>query len=78
MSTQIDPFSLVPPQVIQHWGISLAMGMGLIVLALVAWLRSFRSSIDSVYFFGCLFMIAAAIEGVDSYTTGGWSGFTST
>jgi len=75
MSTQVDPFALVPPQVIQHWEYSLAMGMGLIALAIVAWLRSFRSSIDSIYFFGCLFLIAAAIEAVDAYLTGGWSGF---
>jgi uncharacterized membrane protein HdeD (DUF308 family) len=75
MLMQVDPFALVPQQVIQHWGISLAMGIGLTALAIVAWLRSFRSSIDSVYFFGCLFMIAAAIEAVDAYMTGGWSGF---
>jgi len=75
MPTQVDPFALVPPQVIQRWGISLAMGVGLTALAIVAWLRSFRSSIDSVFFFGCLFLIAAAIEAVDAYLTGGWSGF---
>lgn len=75
MSTQVDPFALVPLQVIQHWGMSLAMGMGLIVLAIVAWLRSSRSSINSVYFFGWLFIIASAIEALDAYLTGGWSGF---
>jgi len=75
MSTQVDPFALVPPQVIQHWGMSLAVGMGLIALAIVAWLRSSRSSIDSVYFFGWLFIIASAIEAIDAYMTGGWSGF---
>jgi uncharacterized membrane protein HdeD (DUF308 family) len=75
MSTQVDPFALVPPQVIQHWGISLAMGVALNILAIVAWLRSSRSSIDSVYFFGWLFIIASAIEAFDAYLTGGWSGF---
>jgi len=75
MSTQMDPFALVPPQVIQHWGIALAMGIALNVLAIVAWLRSSRSSIDSVYFFGWLFIIASAIEVLDAYLTGGWSGF---
>ena len=70
MSTQVDPFALVPPQVIQHWGISLAMGIALNVLAIVAWLRSSRSSIDSVYFFGWLFIIASAIEALDAYLTG--------
>lgn len=75
MSTQVDPFALVPPQVIQHWGMSLAMGMGLIALSVVAWLHSFRSSINSVYFFGWLFVIASAIEAIDAFVTGGWSGF---
>lgn len=75
MSSQVDPFALVPPQVIQHWEISLAMGVGLTALAILAWLRSFRSSVDSIYFFGCLFMIASAIEAVDAYLTGGWTGF---
>ena len=51
------------------------MGVGLTALAILAWLRSFRSSVDSIYFFGCLFMIASAIEAVDAYLTGGWTGF---
>jgi uncharacterized membrane protein HdeD (DUF308 family) len=75
MSTQVDSLALVPPQVVQHWGMCLAMGIGLIVLAIVAWLRSSRSLIDSVYFFGWLLMIASAIEAFDAYMTGGWSGF---
>jgi len=75
MSTQVDPFVLVPPQVIQHWGMALAIGIGLIVLAIVAWLRSSRSSIHSVYIFGWLFIVASAIEALDAYMTGGWSGF---
>jgi len=75
MSMQVDPFALVPHQVIQHWEYSLAMGMGLIALAVVAWLRSFRSMNDSVYFFGGLFITASAIESLGAYLTGGWSGF---
>ena len=51
------------------------MGMGLIALAILAWLRSSRSSINSVYFFGWLFIVASAIEALDAYMTGGWSGF---
>jgi|SRR5664279_1715482 uncharacterized membrane protein HdeD (DUF308 family) len=75
MTTHLDPFALVPPQVIQHWAIFLGMGMGLICLAIVAWLRSARASIESVYFFGWLFIIASAIEAFDAYMTGGWNGF---
>jgi uncharacterized membrane protein HdeD (DUF308 family) len=75
MPTQVDALALVPPQVIQKWGMSLAMGIGLIVLAIVAWLRSSRSSIDSVSFFGWLFMMASVIEAIDAYMNGGWSGF---
>lgn len=75
MSMQVDPFALVPPQVIQHWETYLAMGVGLNALAIVAWIRASRSLIDSVYFFGWLFIIASAIEALDAYLTGGWSGF---
>lgn len=75
MSTQVDPLILVPPQVIQHWGMFLAMGLGLICLAIIAWFRSARASIQSVYFFGWLFIVASAIEAIDAYMTGGWSGF---
>jgi uncharacterized membrane protein HdeD (DUF308 family) len=75
MPTQVDPLTLVPPQVVQHWELFLVLGIGLIVLAIVAWLRSSRASIDSVYFFGWLFVGASGIEAVDAYMTGGWSGF---
>jgi len=75
MPTPADPLALVPPQVVQNWELFLAMGIGLIVLAIVAWLHSSRASISSVYFFGWLFIGASAIEAVDAYLTGGWSGF---
>ena len=75
MSAQVDPLALVPPQVIQNWELFLTMGTGLIVLAIIAWLRSSRASIESVYFFGWLFIGASAIEALDAYLTGGWSGF---
>jgi uncharacterized membrane protein HdeD (DUF308 family) len=75
MTTHVDPFALVPPSVIQHWGLFLVMGIGLICLAIFAWLRSARASLSSVYFFGWLFVIASAIETVNAYLTGGWSGF---
>lgn len=74
MTTHVDPFSFVPPQVIHHWGSFLAMGFGLICLAIVGWLRSARVSIDSVYFFGWLLIIASAIEAFDSYMTRAWVG----
>ena len=75
MSVQADPLALVPLQIIQDWALFLTIGTSLIVLAIVAWLRSSRASIESVYFFGWLFIGASAIEGVDTYLTGGWSGF---
>jgi len=75
MSVQVDPLALVPLQVIQDWALFLTIGTSLIVLAIVAWLRSSRASIESVYFFGWLFIGASAIEGIDTYLTGGWSGF---
>lgn len=75
MTTQVDRLAVVPPEVIQHWGLFLMMGLGLICLAISAWLRSARASVKSVYFFGWLFVTAAAIETVNAYMTGGWSGF---
>ena len=75
MTTQVDPLALVPPEIVQHWGLFLVMGLGLICLAIAAWLRSSRPSVDSVYFFGWLLVIASVIEAVDAYMTGGWSGF---
>ena len=75
MTTHVDPFAVVPPAMIQHWGLFLVMGLGLICLAICAWLRSARASLNSVYFFGWLFVIASAIETVNTYMTGGWSGF---
>jgi uncharacterized membrane protein HdeD (DUF308 family) len=59
----------------KDWGLFLAMGMGLIALAIVAWLGSSRALVDSVYFLGWLFIIASAIEAFGAYRTGGWSGF---
>jgi hypothetical protein len=54
MTTHVDPFALVPPAVIQHWGLFLVMGLGLACLAILAWLRSARASLNSVYFLaGC-------------------------
>ena len=75
MTAQADPFALVPPAVVQHWGQFLVMGLSLICLAILAWLRSARASVTSVYFFGWLFVIASAIETMNASITGGWSGF---
>ena len=75
MSTQVAQLALVAPQAFQHWGLSFSMGVGLMLLAIVAWLRSSRSPINSLYVLGWLFIIASAIEALNSYMTGGWSGF---
>src|SRR5579864_9216762 len=75
MSTHVDPFALVPPMVIKHWGLFVAMGFGLSCLAVAAWLRSARIAVDSVFFFGWLLLIASGIEAVNACITGGWSGF---
>ncbi len=71
MSLQVDPLAFAPLQIIRNWDLFLAMGTGLIVFAIIAWLRSSRASIESVYFFGWLFIGASAIEVVDAYLAGG-------
>jgi uncharacterized membrane protein HdeD (DUF308 family) len=75
MTPHVDAITLAPVQIIQHWGWFLVMGIGLICLAMVAWIRSARASLDSIYLFGWLFIVASAIEALNAYTTGGWSGF---
>ena len=75
MSTQVDTLTQVPQQVIHHWGLFLVLGLALTGLAIIAWIRSARATIDSVYFFGWLFILASSIEAMDAYMTGGWIGF---
>ncbi len=75
MSAESEPLALIPSEVIQHSGMFLAMGISLTCLAVVAWIRSGRALLHSVYFFGWLLILACAIEAFDAYLTGGWSGF---
>lgn len=75
MSIDIIALVIVPSHVIQHSGMFLFMGLGLVCLGIAAWLRSARASIKHLYFYGCLLLAASGIEALDSYFTGGWSGF---
>jgi uncharacterized membrane protein HdeD (DUF308 family) len=75
VTTQIDPFTQVPPQIVQHWGLFLVFGLSFMGLAVIAWIRSTRATINSVYFFGWLLVLASIIEAVDAHMTGGWTGF---
>jgi uncharacterized membrane protein HdeD (DUF308 family) len=75
MSIQLDPLAIVPSNVIQHSGTFLSMGLGLVCLAVAAWIRSARASIEALYFFGWLFIIASSVEALNAFLTGGWSGF---
>ena len=75
MGAQVNPFTQVPPQVVHHWGLFLFCGLGLIGLAIIASIRSARATLDSVYVFGWLLVLASAIESLNAYLTGGWTGF---
>ena len=75
MDTQVNQLTRVPPEIVYHWGLFLAFGLGLIGLSILAAIRSARGPVASVYFFGWLLIVASGIEAGDSYMTGGWTGF---
>jgi len=75
MGTQVYLLTQVPSQVVHHWAAFFVFGLALIGLAIIAWIRSAQATLASVYLFGWLFVVASAIEAVEAYLTGGWTGF---
>ena len=68
MFSQIDVLIVrVTPEMIQHWGWFLAFGIVLLVLGIVAIVRSVASTVVSMVFFGWLLIFASAIEFVDAF-----------
>ena len=65
----------VPPDMIQHWGWFLALGIGLLLLGIAAVVRSVRATVISMLFFGWLLVLAGGIEAVQALLVGRWAGF---
>ena len=76
MLGQIDVMIVrVTPEMIQHWGWFLALGIVLVVLGIAAIARSVASTVVSMVFFGWLLLFAGIIEFVNAFMVGRWAGF---
>jgi len=52
----------IPAEIIHNWGWFLAFGIGLVLLGVLAIVRSVAATVVSMLFFGWLLVIAAGIE----------------
>jgi uncharacterized membrane protein HdeD (DUF308 family) len=64
----------VPAEVVRNWGWFLAFGIGLMLLGILAIVRSVVATVVSMLFFGWLLVIAAGIEIVQLIMVGKWAG----
>jgi uncharacterized membrane protein HdeD (DUF308 family) len=64
----------VPAQIIQNWGWFLAFGIILMLLGIVAIVRSVAATVVSMLFFGWLLLIGAGVEIVQLFMVGKWAG----
>lgn len=65
----------IPHEIIQYWGWFLAFGIGLVLLGVVAVVRSVTATIVSMLFFGWLLVVACGIEIAQAIVVGHWAGF---
>jgi uncharacterized membrane protein HdeD (DUF308 family) len=65
----------IPHEIIQYWGWFLAFGIGLVVLGMVAIVRSVAATVVSMLFFGWLLIFASGIEIAQAVLVGHWAGF---
>ena len=65
----------IPREIIQYWGWFLAFGIGMVVLGIVACVRSVAATVVSMLFFGWLLVIASGIEIAQAVMVGHWAGF---
>ena len=64
----------VPAEIIHNWGWFLAFGIGLVLLGVLAIVRSVAATVVSMLFFGWLLVIAAGIEIAQLIMVGKWAG----
>ena len=71
----IDVIVRATPEMIHNWGWLLAFGIILLLLGIVAVVRSVTATIASMMFFGWLLVFAGIIEFVNAFMVGKWAGF---
>jgi len=71
----IEVLNGATPEMIQHWGWFLAFGIVLVLLGIVAVVRSFITTVASMMFFGWLLMFAGIVEFMYAFMVGKWAGF---
>ncbi len=64
----------LPAQLIHNWGWFLAFGIGLVLLGIIAIVRSVAATVASMLFFGWLLLFAAGIEIGQAIMVGKWAG----
>lgn len=64
----------VPAEIVHNWGWFLAFGIALVLLGVLAIVRSVAATVVSMLFFGWLLLIAAGIEVVQAIMVGKWAG----
>jgi len=65
----------VPHEIVQYWGWFLAFGAALLLIGVVAIVRSVTATIVSMLFFGWLLVLACGIEIAQAVMVGHWAGF---
>jgi uncharacterized membrane protein HdeD (DUF308 family) len=65
----------VPQEIVHYWGWFLAFGVALLLIGVVAIVRSVTATIVSMLFFGWLLALASGIEVVQAIMVGQWAGF---
>jgi uncharacterized membrane protein HdeD (DUF308 family) len=64
----------IPAEIIHNWGWFLVLGIGLLLLGILAVVRAVAATVVSMLFFGWLLVIAAGIEVVQAIMVGKWAG----
>jgi uncharacterized membrane protein HdeD (DUF308 family) len=62
-------------EMVSHWGWFLAFGIVLVLLGLAAMIRSFATTVASMFFFGWLMIFAGSLEFIYAFMVGRWTGF---
>jgi len=64
----------IPAEIVNNWGWFLAFGLALVLLGVLAIVRSVAATVVSMLFFGWLLLFAAGIEVVQAVMVGKWAG----
>ena len=71
----IDVIVGATPEMVHNWGWFLGFGIVLMVLGIVAVVRSTTATIASMVFFGWLLVFSSVIQFVEAFMVGRWEGF---